>query len=320
MNEIFLDVNIARRIYFRIGKQVVKWGVGYLWTPTDLINIEKKNILDWSQVRQGTYGLKIHVPFGTVANLYSFIDFFTAKNLSDISMANKIEFLIKDTEMSFSAILKKKNVPVYGYDITTRILGIDVHGEASLSYGDNKRKARVYPWFLLFIPSGISLEEYYLIQTPNSVMDTKNKGRWMPRASVGFGRGFEVRDIKDRVRIDFEFFYNHAGYERNMFEKDILMTSRFLSLGMFEPNYYGKYYAGAFITIQQLFVSELSGMVNCIVNVLDQSSVIMGMLTYVPVYDLTLNLAVTGYVGKKNREYTVMGNYLNTELSIKIVF
>jgi hypothetical protein len=94
----------------------------------------------------------------------------------------------------------------------------------------------------------------------------------------------------------------------------------FLSRGLYTPNYYGKYYAGIFITIRQMFVEELSSMVNCIVNVKDQSSVISGMITYAPYYDLTLNLQVNGFIGKRNREYTVFGNYLVTEFSAKLVF
>ena len=61
-------------------------------------------------------------------------------------------------------------------------------------------------------------------------------------------------------------------------------------------------------------------MVNCIVNIKDQSSVISGIITYAPFYDLTLNLMVNGFIGKKNREYTVYGNYLMTEFSVKLVF
>src|SRR5690606_19165328 len=35
--EMFLDANIARRVYFRAGKQVLQWGRGYFFNPTDLI-------------------------------------------------------------------------------------------------------------------------------------------------------------------------------------------------------------------------------------------------------------------------------------------
>jgi hypothetical protein len=145
-------------------------------------------------------------------------------------------------------------------------------------------------------------------------------GKWIPKASFGFGRGFEVKDIKDRIRLDFEAFYNHAGYSRNVFEKDPYTVSYFLSHNLYTPNYYGKYYAGAFITIRQIFVEELSAAINCIVNIQDQSSIVSGMLTYSPLYDLYLNLTMSGFIGKQNREYTVFGNYLTAEFSVKIVF
>ncbi len=322
INEIFLDVNIAKTVFFRVGKQVLKWGVGYLWTPTDLINIEKKDILDWSQVRQGTYGLKVHIPFGTAANIYSFVDFNKAKNVSDISMANKIEVLVGNTEMALSILLKKKNVPVYGFEFTSRVFELDIHGEASVSYGDNNRRLSVFPWYLtgsLGFPVDIL---YYASQFPRrtSIMDYRVHGKWIPKASFGFGRGFEVKDIKDRIRLDFEAFYNHAGYSRNVFEKDPYTVSYFLSHNLYTPNYYGKYYAGAFITIRQIFVEELSAAINCIVNIQDQSSIVSGMLTYSPLYDLYLNLTMSGFIGKQNREYTVFGNYLTAEFSVKIVF
>lgn len=320
INEVFVDVNVSKIIYFRFGKQVLRWGVGYLWTPNDLVNVEKKNILDSSQIREGAYGFKVHVPFGTRANIYSFIDFTKARNLSDISMANKVEVLFKNTEMALSLLLKKKNVPVYGYDITSRILGFDVHGEISLSYGDNNRRLRVYPWYITVPNSSLILQTMYLAPGNTQVMDYRVKGKWIPKASAGFGRGFEVRDIKDRIRIDVEAFYNSTGYDENVFEKDVLSVGYFLSRGLYTPNYYGKYYAGIFITIRQMFVEELSSMVNCIVNVKDQSSVISGMITYAPYYDLTLNLQVNGFIGKRNREYTVFGNYLVTEFSAKLVF
>ncbi len=320
INEIFLDVNIGRYVYFRLGKQVVKWGVSYLWTPTDLINVEKRNILDSSQVVQGTYGLKIHVPFGTRANLYSFIDMNNAKHLSDLSMANKVEILFLNTEMSLSVLLKQHNVPVYGFDFTSRVLGFDIHGEASLSYGDNTPRLREYPSYVTAYYYTLPATEAFILTNNPSIMTYEVHGKWIPKASFGFGRGFEVLDVKDRIRFDVEGFYNNAGYDWNVFEKDYYTVGYFLSNGLYMPNYYSQFYAGLFITIRQMFVQELSSMINCVVNIQDQSSIISGMITYSPFYDLALNLMISGFVGKTNREYTVYGNYLTSELSVKLVF
>ena len=36
-----LSIPTEDKIYFRTGKQVLKWGRSYFWNPTDLINVEK---------------------------------------------------------------------------------------------------------------------------------------------------------------------------------------------------------------------------------------------------------------------------------------
>ena len=71
-NEIFLDFNLYNKVYFRFGKQVLAWGTGYFFSPSDLINVEKKTIEDMEKSK-GNLGLKIHVPKGTDKNFYSYI-------------------------------------------------------------------------------------------------------------------------------------------------------------------------------------------------------------------------------------------------------
>ncbi|HPU65674.1 MAG TPA: hypothetical protein PLW89_07585, partial [Limnochordia bacterium] len=37
--ELFADFNYDNKVFFRAGKQNVKWGVGYFFSPADIINI-----------------------------------------------------------------------------------------------------------------------------------------------------------------------------------------------------------------------------------------------------------------------------------------
>ena len=41
VKELFTDFNIGEHSYFRFGKHTVKWGVGYFFSPADVINIGK---------------------------------------------------------------------------------------------------------------------------------------------------------------------------------------------------------------------------------------------------------------------------------------
>jgi hypothetical protein len=74
IQELFVDVSISKWVYFRIGKQVLQWGRCFFWNPVDLINIEKKTIQKDFGSREGSYGVKTHIPFGTRWNIYGFLD------------------------------------------------------------------------------------------------------------------------------------------------------------------------------------------------------------------------------------------------------
>lgn len=305
VDELFVDFNVGKLAYFRMGKQLLKWGVGTLWSPTDFINIEKKNILDSSQVREGVSGIKMHIPFGTRANIYSFVKFNDADNLDQVGVANKLEVLLGKTEISVSALFNDARVPVYGMDFTSRLFTIDVHGEASASYGDPASRLR-----RIEIVPGPAYEP----------VEYRRRGEWVYRASAGMGRGFDVLDVHERVRLDAEFFYNGSGYRDRMFDRGMIDSLVFVQNGYYEPNYYGMYYAGLFCTVSQLFTSDLSLMINYIANIGDGSSVASGMLSYSMTYNFVLALQVNGFLGKGMREYTAQGNAMTVELSGKVVF
>ncbi len=306
IEELFADINFNKIAYLRIGKQFLKWGTGILWTPSDLINVGKKDILDPYQVREGTYGAKLSIPFGTLATFYTFANMNNADNVDQLSSASKLEVLIGKTELSVSVLARKHSVPVYGFDFTSRLFTLDIHGEASISYGDPE------PRFDLNNPS----------------RPYKREDKWITSASFGFGRGFEFLDIKDRIRIDAEFFYNGRGYKDDVFENGSNIPFYFF-INNYTPNYYGIYYGGVFLTYNRLFIQDLNLSVYYIRNISDESSVISSLFAYDFEYNVSLNLIVNGYLGKPNREYTIgmntssLNKYtraLSTEFMIKLAF
>lgn len=299
LNEIFIDVNFNRAVYFRIGKQTLKWGQGYFWTPTDFIKAERKNFLDLLKPREGTYGIKMHIPFGVRANFYTFVDLTDVKNLDQLGVSSKIELLLGKTEMSASASLKDGKVPVFGADMTTGLLSLDLRAEVSVSY-DEKNK---------------------IINT-SDVWPTleSRRGDWIPKVSAGFGRFFNFMNVTNRIRFEAEFFYNYAGYNENIFAKSDIYKYKFLEEDLYEPNYYGRYYAAAFLYIMQFFSKDLTLSLNYMRNISDESSIVSCLFSYNMAYNLTLGFMINGFLGPPNREYTISGNTLSTEITVKIVF
>ncbi|MDH5218093.1 MAG: hypothetical protein OEX19_10380 [Gammaproteobacteria bacterium] len=319
VKEMFVDFNIRNKVYFRTGKQVLIWGRSYLWNPSDLINIEKNTFLTRIGAREGTYGLKMHIPFGTKYNIYGFVD---TNRASEIGGAGKFEFIIGGTEMAFSAWYKRNYKPVGAYDFSTRISGIDIRGEAALSYKDNTNRIRVN--------NGL-LEQY------------TDADKWVPKASINFGRAFDYGDEIDKFMLNLELFYNGAGYADNLFADqneyafdapiDVYEGSGQMSTysagtkrdyllynNLYDINHLSRYYAVFFATVNKFIRSELTLTMNLISNISDESYILATGLNYLDINDLKFGLQFYFNLGEKDSEYTALGRGIQTQFTAGILF
>ncbi len=319
--EIFVDFNLKRYVYFRTGKQVLSWGQCYLWNPTDMINIEKKSFLSKLEEREGTYGLKMHIPIGTVINIYGFANMNESSEGKDVAGAGKFEFLINKTEMAFSAWGKKESNPVYGYDFSSRVLGIDVKGEASYSHGSNTEK--------IVNDSGILKTE-------------KDDEKDIYKASINFGRDFDFGEKANTLNISIEMFYNGEGYTDNplkdkkiysysepvVFKKDGTtytlpggnMKTYLLGHGLYDANYFSKYYAAIFITVKEFIISDITLTLNGISNIKQKSYIASTGLSYTDINNFTAGATFNGYLGDKDGEYRISGVNYDVLIKAGIIF
>jgi len=299
LKEAFADANIRQKAYFRAGKQNLKWGQGYLWNPTDLISVDRKNFENINDRREGAYGLKTHVPFGSDLNFYTFVNANNADTLQELAVAGKIEFvMLNNVEVSFSAWDKDDYVPVFGMDVTTYRLGTHWRGEMSLSKGENSHR----------------LEEQN-----GEYVDAHETEDVTYRLTLGCTRLFDVGNFNDRLSVTGEFYYNGAGYDDDMLGNDAV-RDQFLQGGYFQPNNYGKYYAAAFTTFGRFLLPDMTLNVNAIGNFSDSSGQLSVGVDYLLTFNATLSAKLETYLGAENREYTLDGNALNAEIKLNVVF
>jgi hypothetical protein len=303
LREYFIDFNLNNKIYFRLGKQYLKWGPNFFWNPTDLINVDRKDFLDPDKNLEGTRGVKIHMPFGTKYNVYGFINLEDHEHFRDISYALKFEFLVGDTEMAFSGNYKKGFNPVFGYDFSTRFLHIDWRGEMSISRGDNQDS-------LLPVEDGMGDITY---------TTTREDGKWIPKASLGFSKSFELLDVNDRVTLTGEFYYNRSGYSYNVFNNQESALS-LLYFGLYEPYNVSRYYGAVFSSIKKFIFINASFNFNVISNLTDGSGSIYSSLSFVFKYDFLINLIVASNFGDGRDEYTFAGNDKTIGLEFRYIF
>jgi hypothetical protein len=303
VRELFADVNIARQLYFRLGKQTLKWGRGYFWNPTDLISIAKKDFNDIDARREGSYGLKMHIPFGTALNIYTFIDTTETERYDESAAAAKIEFLMtRRFEVSLSGWTKKDYRPVYGIDFAGYALSTQWRGEVSLTQGGNRR---------------------YLVQDRfGRWVDVDDPDEIIAEVVLGFTRTFDIGDIKNRFSLTGEGYYNPKGYEEDMLE---IFAVRKLatpdSPDYYVPNAYGKYYAAVFTSFSHLFnTADLSLGFNGIGNLSDGSTILSASLRYTLGFDTAVTGRLSTYLGEENREYTIQGTQYQAGVSVATVF
>lgn len=311
MPELFLDLNIARRAYFRMGKQVLQWGRGYFWNPTDLVNVESKSFIPKIGSREGTYGIKVHIPFGTTWNIYGFLDMNELGSVDSMAGAARLELLVGGTEMGMALWSKRFKDPVFGFDFSRTVFTVSVTGEMSVTRGTN----------------------YIIPDVKHSSLLNKS-GRGAPlvftnagsspvvRLSAGLMRMFDVLDVDDRMTVVTEFYYNGAGLGGNIFEEYALNEA----IGQLGPSVMtmdlslAKYYGAFFVTVNKFLLSEMSLQCNGMANFNQQCAVLAAGVTYATLHNLSIGALCIAHVGPKVSEYTLMGRDATVRVTAGVIF
>jgi hypothetical protein len=317
LQELFLDFNLDQAAYFRAGKQVLQWGRCYLWNPTDLINVEQPHFIRKIGTRQGAYGLKLHIPFGTVVNIYDFVDTGNAQDADSVANALKLEYLIGNFEVAASGWAKKGRRPVWGLDFSTRIFTVDTLGEVSAAQGGTQTRAHI--------------EDGQLVSDLDG-------DAWEPRASLDFSRSFTPGNFKDQLTVMAEGYYDHSGYDKNILADDtqyaFAPSSANGSAGMargtqkefiylkqlYQPNYFSRGYAALFVTWNRFLLADAVLNLNYIQNLVDNSSIVSGGVTYTELNGFTVGLLADGYLGTHDCEYTALGEKYDLQMTFAIAF
>jgi hypothetical protein len=136
--ELFSDFNINDQVFFRVGKQTITWGVGYFFSPADLLNLESINPLDADADLEGPVAIKANMPLG-VDNLYGYVVLpEDGVDVTDLGWAGKYEKVIGQTEVGFGFYYQDGEDPAAMVTVSSGINDISLFGEAVTKYGDSE--------------------------------------------------------------------------------------------------------------------------------------------------------------------------------------
>jgi hypothetical protein len=181
LSEFYLSFDLAKVLFFRVGNQLIAWGPSIIWTPVDFFNLNKIDPQASVDLRVGKPALRIHLPLGKT-NLFLVTDFSetgssgTVRDLADtLRQAVRFDITAVGYEFGLSTYLGSGLPCYFGFDLTGRLLTLDIYGEAAL--------------------------------TADFVNETQHYA-----FSLGFQRVFG--ELKDWT-VAGEFFYNSAGEANN---------------------------------------------------------------------------------------------------------
>ncbi len=262
LDQLWVRFDVARSVFFTIGRQKVKWGVGRLWNPTDFLNAQRRDPLAPFDLRLGINAVKVHVPIEALGwNFYGFgllDNNGPAGTLGELGGALRAEILVGPAEVSFSGAWVNGRRPRYAIDMSTPIGPLDVYAEVAFRDGRDFTQFR----------------ERTDADPPAAPGDFKAafpeyrfEGLQVP-TTVGAAFSLNYTDSSTLV-MGAEYFYNPTGAPKAALHIPALLS------GTFTPFYAGQHYLGVFVLAPGAFDTQwMTLSLNNLVNLSDPSGIV----------------------------------------------
>lgn len=136
IDELFADFNWNEDIFFRAGKQTVNYGVGYFYSPADVLSIGEIDPEDPEAELEGPAALKASVPMGVNSlQVYALADE-DITTAADIALVPAFEFVLGSTEVGIGGYYRSDKAPRAMATLTTSVFGDEsIFAEALVGYG-----------------------------------------------------------------------------------------------------------------------------------------------------------------------------------------
>ncbi|MBN8215418.1 MAG: hypothetical protein J0L75_02200 [Spirochaetes bacterium] len=308
MKEFFADFNIGQVLYWRLGKQVLTWGRGYFWQPTDLINIEKFNVVNRDLLREGTYGLRLHIPYKTYFNLYSFLNLGSTPDFKKYAVSVKAEGRVGPLELAVSYLGRPYRLPVWGADFSVGARGWNFYGEAMYALegqNDLLKTANVTTNFIPWLQTNLVLPQVYRLS--NDYL----------KACIGVSKSF---GRENKWMFGFEGYYNGEGYTNSGGLSESNLQPLFQYGGFLRSMEHGQWYTAAYLTRSELFNKTTTLSLTGVANWSDWSGLLSFSATYSPIDYFTVSLRLPFYIGDSNREFTFQNQLAPVQLELAYRF
>jgi len=318
--ELFSDFSWNDSVYFRFGKQTVNWGVGYYFSPANIINLESIDVLNPGAQLEGPVALRVLYPIpGTQHTLWAYAVLDTEKMMGgelkpeDTALAAKAEFVVSGWELGIGgSYLKDESLRGM---LTARgsIGNISIFGEATLSRGSDKN------WLQDAMPITYRTDTtspFFNGTAGFSYINSENNYSIIGQYLFN-GEGYDDQEIADLIT---DVRANETSIKTILKAITPYIDQELLFKGFVARNISmsGQHYAAVTFSKSELLLEDLSFSVFAMGNLSDFSGLIKPTLSYAFIDGLSLSTSASFAVGYDNGEYVVLNDGRALSLSVSL--
>lgn len=306
--EFFSDFNWKNRLFFKVGKQNISSGVGYFFSPADVLSLASIDPDDPEAEREGPVALKIHFPFST-HNLYGFLIIPTnalsgdlaggdVSYPEDVGLSARGEFFLWNWEFGIGAYYQKKRVPRFLSTASGSWGDFDLFAEVTGSWGSDRTFVQKEP-----LPYSTYTKEDELLLS----------------ATAGFRYIWSDEGGNINVSATGQYYYNGEGYG-DAKDLSIPITAALIAGEITPADLYimGTHYGAGIISLFDFFKTDLGFSLFWYGNLSDGSGYFTPSLTW-KVFDYAnISLKVPVFYGEEGGELTPLGKGMTVTVSLTL--
>jgi len=139
LDELFVDTELGKKVFFRLGKQRISWGVGYWYKPSDVLSLSAIDPDNPTAAREGPFAFKIDMPMKLNHAMLYVVPPING-DAGSFSAASKYDLVVNGWELSFAGFGRTDMLarPRGIFTFTGAIGAFDVYGENVILYGSDR--------------------------------------------------------------------------------------------------------------------------------------------------------------------------------------
>ncbi len=299
LSELFADFTYDNKVFFRGGKQQAAWGVGYFFSPADVISVGRIDPQDPDQDLEGPLALKVHYPKGS-SNYYTYLLFDGLDTWRDIAVAPKVEMVMGRSELGFGAYLQRGKVPRLMATLSSSLGDFGLFAEAVVSKGSDKG----------------FVGELGLLDYP-----IREEDKLFFHATAGATYSLNDPDNLFNLRGAVQYYFNGEGYEdqkvianfrEQIFHARLFNPDSVAHVAQSDLSSTGRHYIGALLNWDRLLNTKLSLSGVLTANLSDRSGIFRSVLSLPKIAGMSPSVGVSFNYGDAYTEFGLHGERVTT--------